>query len=234
MDIWNFRRLTGADDSDENILKAIHQVFLDGFGLQEGWSLDGISKALKRSTVLGLLTTAGGEVNGYALYSIPDAPLSGAYMLWEDAICLKKGVQGSKKTREVFERAGKLFPDREFGWIGGRTQNPLVMKRYGKLGSLFPLETAYDGVEGRLIMQYLLEHIGEAKEATGLDRSSGICRGIYRERRLGDYQLGISGTEQFEERLSEWGFDREHGDALLVVAKLYQPIHFSADTPTAT
>ena len=229
---WKFQKPSDMNDVNNNLSKAIHQVYLDGFGLQEGWSLEGIRKALTRSTVLGLLTTDSGEISGYAFYSIPNSPLMGLYMLWEDAICLKKVAQGSLKSKEVFDRASALFPGLTFGWVGGRTQNPLVMRRYSKLGLLFPFEIAYDEGEGSLVMNYLLENINEVNEVPRLDRSNGICRGIYRGRRLGDYKVSIGGTEQLEARLSAWGFDRDKGDALIVVSKLYKPIH--VPVPTAT
>jgi hypothetical protein len=63
---WKFQKLREENDFKEDILEAIHQVFLDGFGLEEGWSLESIRKVLKHSTILGLLVTDSNEIVGYA------------------------------------------------------------------------------------------------------------------------------------------------------------------------
>jgi hypothetical protein len=142
---------------------------------------------------------------------------------------LKKLAQGNKKTREVWKRASAFFPGRRFGWIGGRTQNPLIMHRYDTLGYLFPFEMAYNEGDGRLVMEYLLANIEEVSSSSRLDKSNGICRGKYGQR-LGDYEIGIDGAEELEAKLSAWEFDHDKGDAVIIVSRLRKPMQVPAST----
>jgi len=217
--IWQFRHLNNLEP-DDKLAESIHEVFLNGFGLKEGWSKEGIRKALRRSTILGLLADSSDHLGGYAMYTIPDAPLMGTYFIWEDAICLKKEVQGNNLSSNVWNMSASLYPNRKFGWIGGRTQNPLVVKRYSKLGSLYPFESTYEQGDGKLVMDYLLQNIAEVKDVKQLDKDHGICHFVYREGRLGDYSMQVNDIEPYEKQLSEWGFHREQGDAVVIVSRL--------------
>jgi hypothetical protein len=71
---WNFQCLQGVTEFDRDILKEIHQIFLEGFGLPAGWSLDGIKNRLQKSTLLGLLSD--GRENDFLI--CPDFPGRGA------------------------------------------------------------------------------------------------------------------------------------------------------------
>jgi hypothetical protein len=223
---WNFEKLKNINEFDNSFFKIIHKIFLDGFGLSEGWSIDGVQKMLNTSAILGLLMGEEREILGYAFYSVPPVPLNQNYLLWEDGICLRKEAQGKRGSGQVIEKACAIFPDRRFGWLGGRTQNPVVIKRYSKFGTVFPFDILYDTTEGKLVMNYLLEYIAEVSEvynAEKLDLSNGICRGIYPEGRLGDYPVEVSGTDRFEKQLRLWKFQRDGGDAVIVISKLNQP-----------
>jgi len=125
--LWQFHHLKGLEP-DDALVESIHKIFLDGFGLKEGWSTEGIKKALKRATLLGLLADLNDHFWGYSLYTIPDEPLMGTFFLWEDAICLKKEAQGNRLSSSVWKMCLSLYPSRKFGWVGGRTQNPLAHK----------------------------------------------------------------------------------------------------------
>jgi hypothetical protein len=227
---WQFQLAKNIESDDSRLLKSIHQVFLDGFGLSKGWSIEGIRKRLRTSNVAGFLRKDGEEIYGYAFYSVPSEPLGEAYMLWEDGICLRKEVQGKELTKQVVEKACFIFPGRRFGWVGGRTQNPVVMSRYSKFGLLLPFDTSYNSPDGKPVMDYLLKHIEEVKDVykgQRLDLRNGICRGIYREGRLGDYPLEVKGTEKFHRQLLQWGFQRDSGDAAIIVSKLTHSIQES-------
>src|SRR6266446_9519353 len=127
---WDFQILQKDTNFDESLPHTFHEIFLDGFGLKEGWSIEGVKKALHQSTLLGLLTSSAEtqDICGYAFYSVPEVPLLGTYMLWEDAICLRKSAQGKRLSTKVYELACEKLSGRRFGWIGGRPQNPVVMK----------------------------------------------------------------------------------------------------------
>lgn len=220
--VWQFHHLKDLEP-DYALAESIHKIFLDGFGLKEGWSTEGIKKALMRSTMLGLLVDPKGNTWGYAMYTIPDAPLMGTYFLWEDAICLKKDAQGKGFSSNVWGMILSFYSNRKFGWVGGRTQNPLVIKRYSKFGYLYPFESTYDHGEGKLVMDYLGRHIAEVRDVKQLDRNNGICHSVYREGKLGDYSMSVTGAVAWEKQLSERGFQRERGDAVIIVAKLARP-----------
>lgn len=230
---WNFQTLHGDTAINEADVEQILATFRDGFALPGGWSLAGVHEALQRSTVLGLLRDAEGMVFGYAFYSIPQAMLDGTYLLWEDALCLRRAVQGCGYTRSLVRKVCDLFPDRAFGWVGGRTQNPVVMLRYaGMGGTLFPFLQAYDSAEGRALLGFLLEHLEEVRqphEAGTLDAATGICRAVYPEGRLGNYPVDCDGAALFERQLADWGFDRERGDAVLIVTHLVEPLNFPSE-----
>lgn len=230
---WHFQTLHGDTAINEADVEQILATFRDGFALPGGWSLAGVHEALQRSTVLGLLRDAKGAIFGYAFYSIPQAMLEGTYLLWEDALCLRRAVQGCGYTRSLIEGVCTLFPNRAFGWVGGRTQNPVVMLRYaGMDGTLFPFSRAYDSEEGRALLDFLLEHLEEVRqphEAGTLEAATGICRAVYPEGRLGDYPVDCNGAALFEPQLADWGFDRERGDAVLIVTHLVEPLNFSSE-----
>jgi hypothetical protein len=223
---WRFETQKVSEHVDEAFLRSIHQVYLDGFSKTQGWSLKGIQDVVTRSSVRGFLRKRN-EVVGYAFYSVPAQPLDGTHMLWENAICLKKDAQGHGLTRGIIEKVIDLFPNVKFGWIGGRTQNPLVFKRYSDLGKIFPFVARYDTDEGRKIMDFVLKHIPQATTFSGqgfVDRTNGVCSNAYSGGRLGEYSTNVPATEAFEKQLRDWGFKRENGDAVLVVSRLSRMI----------
>lgn len=194
----------------------IHDVFRDGFGMN-GWSTVEIEGALRRCGMLGLLLDEQRSVCGYALYSVPQPSFRGASLLWEDAICLRKKAQGQGLSDQAVRLALAHNPERRFGWLGGRTQNPIVMRRYTRQGVTFPFDVAYAEQEGPDLIRFLLENVSEVQRVQDFNASTGVCSGVYR-RRLGDYPWCERGP--FERHLLELGFDREKGDAVVVVAKL--------------
>ncbi|GEM_PF-3479513 len=226
---WQFQFLETPETVSDSGIEGIHSVFSDGFGLPEGWNREDIRCALYRSDVMGLLHSSNGAIMGYAFYSAPETPLEGRYFLWEDAICLRKSVQGMGYTgRTLFESVAALFTERVFGWLGGRTQNPLVFLRYANLGQVLPFDVSYTSVLGQKVMRFLLEHIVEVQEASAmgvLEQATGICHGIYREGKLGDYSTDSPSLARFESLLHSWIFDRDAGDALLVVTHLLRTLN---------
>jgi len=105
----------------------IGSIFLDGFGLPEerAWSADRIAHALGNISYLALAYTTDEPSErraacGYALYTVPPVPLgNGTYLLWEDAICLRKSVQRSGAPRELFAAITTRSRHQPIGWIGG-------------------------------------------------------------------------------------------------------------------
>jgi len=216
---WTFRTLPGSAKLDTDIPQRIHDVYLDGFDLESGWSLEKVETSLGRCDALGLVLGSNQEVYGYALYCIAPLPLQGRWFLWEDAICLRREAQRFGLAAKALAQVRALYSGRDFGWIGGRTQSPIVMRRYSRLGPLFPFDRPYTDEEGMELMDFMLQHIAEVREAKALDRTTGICAGQY-GRTLGRHPHAVAGTEAFEDRLAQWGFSRSAGDAVVVVARV--------------
>jgi hypothetical protein len=217
---WELRWLDPAAEPSSLFAEEIQKIFRDGFGIEgEGWKSERIKKTLGRCNALGLLLGKGREVYGYALYSFPDTQLLGAWVLWEDAIALRKEAQRHGLSKQVLELARGFYPGRRFGWIGGRTQNPAMMRRYNKQGLCYPFDVAYTEGDGPKVVDFLTEHIDEVKNVLpSFDRSTGICAGAYIQGILGDYSWDDTG--HYESRLLQWGFDRSRGDAIIVVARV--------------
>jgi hypothetical protein len=217
---WTFRSLQVDSEVEEGLAESIRAVFLDGFGLSDGWTVDEIKVSLRRSHILGLLMSPDGQIWGYAFYSVPPNSFEGRWFLWEDAICLRKNVHGYGLSEEALPYVQRLYPRKEFGWIGGRTQNPIVMRRYAAYGKVFPFDLRYDEGVGPRLMEFIVGSIEEIGAVADLDRATGICRQVYKEGILGDYLLGLEEAQPFERLLNSWNFNRAKGDAVIVVAAI--------------
>lgn len=217
---WFFVFLDKDKEFSIEFCKTIHEIFLDGFGLEKGWSIERIrNERLKKSSILGLLKD-NNNFHGYAFYTIPDVLLDGFHVLWEDAICIKKEHQGKGYSKSILTSICELYPNFKFGWFGGRTQNPIMMKRYAKSGKTYPFDVDYQENDGKILFDFLLKHIAEVKNSETLDIRTGICHNVYKERKLGKYPDEIKGTFDYEVKLHRWAFNRNNGDAVIVVSKL--------------
>jgi hypothetical protein len=173
---WHCRRLSPADALDPVLVQQVHDVFRVAFGFEPTHGLDSIRYRLRNSTVLGLLRDGSDGVHGFACYSVPSVPLGGEHFLWGDGMALLPEVQGRGLTQGFVERACALFPGRQFGWMGGRTQNPVVFRWHAKFGRVFPFDGSYAQPEGRRVLRYLREHVAEVREATAVDADTRTWR----------------------------------------------------------
>ncbi|MTJ55945.1 hypothetical protein FJR38_26440 [Anabaena sp. UHCC 0253] len=188
--------------------------------LESGWSLDGIRKSLCHSDIIGLLYNQDKFVCGYSMYLLPEQKLNDHLFLWWNAVCLIPEVQNRGFGRDSYFQVLRFLPQNELGYFGGRTQNPIVMKYYAKIGHLFPFDEKYDTSEGQQIMDFLYSYIPEVQETALLNKTTGICKQVYSEGRLGDYPENIGKTERFETQLKSCGFEPEKGDTVILVSKL--------------
>jgi hypothetical protein len=214
---WKFYHLQGDEQFDSRLLLELHEAFADSMGV-EGCTIENITRRLAECQLLGLLEDVNGAIYGCVLVSIPATPLHGKYLIWGNTGYLRKSVQRRMVWRQILNKIVECFPEREFGWIGCRTQNPLMMRSYSFFGSLMPFETDYSQGEGRLLMRYMRQHIPQVRDVPELLPNKGICRALYSTGRMGDYPVNLTG--RIEQTLDEWGFERERGDSLVVVAKL--------------
>ena len=226
--VWRYCELKGLSSVPQFVLETwvgdIQRIFCNGFERRKEWPVESIRRKLDHSSLLGFLideADSNTATFGYAIYHVPDNLLNGKALLWEEAICLVKNmhIRGKGLANTAITNAIGHFPNLRFGFIGGRTQNPLVFRRYSEFGKLFPFDITYTSDEGRDLMLFLKSHITDVSNAKQIDPLTGICQGQYSEGRLGNYEVSVRGTEQFELKLKEWEFDRDRGDALIVVAK---------------
>jgi hypothetical protein len=218
---WLWRRLHGERAVSTEIVAQIQDIFRDGFNRNKGWGEDSIRKRLSNSGVLGLLETRDGLPSGYAIYSSPEEKLDGGFVLWEDAICIRRSLQGkgASRTVDLLKELASAF-GREFAWFGGVTQNPAVYKRYARLGRVFPVDEPFASNDGKQLLEFLYKNVPQVKDRSEkLDDASGAFKGIY-SGRLGQYEVGMPGAEAFEEYLRRQNVNREAGDAVLLVSKL--------------
>jgi hypothetical protein len=221
--IWEFQWLDKDAETQDQLLGCFHQVCIDGFGFESDNWINNIRKKLATSTILGSLQDNQGQIYGIAFYSVPAVTLGDSHIVWEDGICLVKAVQHQGYSQKAIKKAVSLFPERRFSWLGCRTQNPAMMMRYSKLGKLFPFNKLYSSEDGQPIMEFLLEHIAEVQttyQRGKLNTVNGVCTQIYSSGRLGDYQVNLKNAAQFEQQLQAWEFQRDRGDAVILVSSL--------------
>jgi len=246
---WKFL-VPGLDEFDASSLgKRMIDVFCDGFGIPQEksrWSATDAANMVRRSTVAGFLADGDpstSALSGYACYVCPVACVNASrHLLWEDGICVRKGVQeGTPKRRWGVEATDGATAEvarlgRTVGYVGGRTQNPSVFKRYSMYSEsrkLFPLDEPYWNRQGRELMSFLIANIKEVTESYSegakagregaeavFDPRIGLFQGCYKEGRLGDYRIPADDeTNEREACVKALGFNRDRGDAVVVVAR---------------
>lgn len=214
----------------DSLGKKIVDVFYDGFGLpynpDRSWSAPEAAAMVRRCDMVGVLVDKRWQeaiICGCACYVMPEEPVVNAlHLIWEDGICIRKPQQGGRWSKPIFELALSTAKQmgRHVGYIGGRTQNPVVMHRYSKFGKLFPFDSRYTTSQGRRVVEFLVGNIWEA-QAGEFNPESGIFRGAYKEGRLGDYPIPETDeVRRWEMLLMKDGFDRNNGDAVAVVARV--------------
>jgi hypothetical protein len=221
--IWEFQRLDNSVEISDKLLDQFLQICVDGFGFESDEWVNDIRKKMATSNILGRLLDEQGQLYGIAFYSSPAVTLGDSHILWEDGICLVKSVQHSGYSRKAIEQAASLFPDRQFNWFGCRTQNPAMMMRYAKFGKLFPFNELYDSSDGQIIMDFLLEHIAEVQtthQHGKINTINGVCTQLYPQGQLGDYCVDLEKATMFEKQLQSWKFQRQEGDAVILVSSL--------------
>lgn len=213
-----------AHDRDLDVLvPKIQGIFRAVFGRE--WESGSLSRALSTATDVKLLLVGdraeAADVGGYALYEVADLrPHHVGLVLWERSIAVidspttrGRGFGTTALLSALATSASECWPNS----IVGRTQNPLVMRRYRKLsnGPVVPFDADPD--TRHLTYSLLKQHF---KPLWTLDEATGICREAYRQR-FGSYPLLTDRQAQADEAwLAERGFNRDRGDAVVVVAPI--------------
>jgi len=208
------------------IARDILDVFNDGMGQGEwNWSIDQIEKTFESSDILGLLKNETGECGGYFFATLPQETLFRKSVLWIDACSVRKALQRNGYFHQALEVIKHNFPALDFGFIGGRTQNPEVLRIFDRLSpsnDYYPFEKPYSPQIMDFLKNNIANEIKKPSENNALNGSNGIIRNAYWGSRLGDYQIDL-GDERirfFEAQLDKWQFNRDDGDALIILKRL--------------
>jgi len=218
---WNFRRTLDYPDADftKHLAPQILDVYEDGMG-SKGWSIAEIAKQKTASTLLGLLEDSDKDIFGYCFVTIPAALFQRRKILWIDACSISRDLQSEGYYKKAIKKVIGLYDRNSFGYLGGRTQNPVIMYSHDKYceGKFLPFDDLYPDE----LMQFLIMNIPEVREVgENLDKEKGLCKKAYNGI-LGEYPKGLSKgrCSQFEEELKTFGFNRDEGDAIIVLKEL--------------
>lgn len=184
------------------------------------WDPEHIMKRLPK-VKLGVLVFNGSPRKTIA-YALFDQARWGEYrILFVDSMGVSKAPVNWQRTglgTQIMREALKRLPAET---VAARTQNPdfVLMLQKLKPQELLPGESGYSGKDLELI-KAIKEQVIELHEAD-VDLSKGICKKAYRERKLGDYEIDLNNklVSQIEQRFEALGFNRDDGDAVVVVAK---------------
>ena len=205
--------------------KQIHNVYMDGFELtKKSWSIEGIKRAYKDSTLMGTLNDVDGDIFGYTFYYVPKETFKGQHFIWNNATCLRKECQGKGYySLGILKQVMEMFPEFNFGWTGGRSQNPKIYLRYKKIGYCYPLDEPYNKSEiGKNLIEFMRMNIQEVSKVKNFNNHYGIAFKAYSTGELGSQKdnMKIEGVSKIEKKLLKWNFNRLNGDALVVSAKI--------------
>jgi len=216
---WEFFNLRTPQNFDDAFLNKVRNVYVDGFYngnyQKDDTPFKSLSKRLQQSTDLAILCdNIEGDFFGYALFTIPKKLFEDKGIIWQDSICVNKALQNQGYTKQVYQLIKQKNP--HVLLLGGRTQNPAIVKSFCKIGKAFPFDELYSTEKGKRLFNFLKENINEVRESIGINESTGIVTGKYGSR-LGDYSNDWNGVEWQAEFLKSNSFNQEAGDAVVIV-----------------
>ncbi len=224
--IWHFTKLKPETVYEDWLIDELFSVHCDGFGMEYGWNMLEIQETLKTSTILGLLKSKDSKekkIHGFGIYSVSDYAHEGGHVLWGNALVLRDGLQKGRLIFGLLELVMSMFPDKPFRWIGARTQNPSIYRRYIKYAeTFFPFDEDFSTVRGKELVDFVSINIPQL--ADSIDNhpipENGICRGIY-GRKFGNYYVNPDDPliDKYERYLTDHKFDRDAGDGVVVIAE---------------
>ncbi|MCP3918171.1 MAG: hypothetical protein GY711_21690 [bacterium] len=223
---WRFFYPNGAAPQDW-LVSRIQSVFIDGFAVDENdvWPAGKVVERVRNAKVLALAVDGDNEIQGYAIYTIAPKPFNGRDLLWEDSICLTRRWQGRRFSNSPVAEIQTQFRRSNIGWVGGCTQNPLILRRYKRSSLLYPFDRSFVDREGERLFEFLCKNVPQiakrTEELTDAERSevakTGILRGIYKQQ-LGSYPEHVDGLEDIVGYLESNNFDRNNGDVVVAVS----------------
>lgn len=224
---WVFRQTIEYKGAFKRTTMKLMEIFKDGMGQGE-WDEEEIRRQLKSSNILGFLEDKETEAYGYFIATVPEEKFNGKQLLWIDACSVREKYQQYGYFTKGIEEILNIYKEYDFGYIGGRSQNPIIFRIFDKLSSndFYPFGKCYTAE----IIDYLKRVIeNEIKrpseeESQGLNVKNGIIKNAFWHKKLGTYKIDFANNEilKYEKLLLEWGFDRFNGDAVVLFKDLKQ------------
>lgn len=226
--LWQIIPLTRV--ARKNLLShyaaAIDELIQDGFG--DGivaMPLAHLRAALADSNFVGLLVIEG-KLVAFMLAYVPVAKYQGKSFIWVNKLVVAANYQGRHygSPRTLVEAFRLSFPTLEIGFIGARTQSPGLLRSFINLSpSNYPFARRYHesneetGVQLLLFCFLCIPQLRNAyNPASPFVVSVGLFIGAYQNK------LGVgraeNGNPEAENLLRKLNFQRERGDAILIVA----------------
>lgn len=222
---WNFKKTSEYKLDLENTIAKITDLFNDGMG-QEGWKPYKIKRQLKSSHVLGFLEDEYGKDFSYFFATIPKKRFDGKHLLWIDACSVRQRFQRNGIFSKGVEEIKNIYKKYNFGYVGGRSQNPIVFRTIDKLSSdiYYPFDKLYPSEMINFLKDTIKNEVkrpSETKEQ-GLNLENGIVTNAYWGKKLGNYKVDLNNEDilRYEKKLSEWGFDRCNGDSVIILKQI--------------
>jgi hypothetical protein len=128
--------------------------------------------------------------------------------------------QSSGLGIEMLEEGLRQLPS---DYVAARTQNAAIVHMLRKLkpSRILPIDTPYFGEEIELL-KAIKQQVIELKDSN-LDLSTGICKRVYKEGKLGDYESRVNPEilQSFENAMTtlDGSWDRSLGDAVILTAQ---------------
>lgn len=188
------------------------------------WKVAEVQATLSRADLAILIRSPGRRGDAaYAVFSRGEA--GGQGVLFVDSMGVvgpRAEGQGRGLGRWLVAQALRQYPSEI---VAARTQNPAFVRMLQSLrpGELLPGPNGY-GATDRGLLRSIVRRFG-GEWADRVDLETGVCRQAYGRTRLGEYTVDRSEPTiaRIEARLRGLdrgrGFDRDGGDAVVVVAK---------------
>ncbi len=222
---WNFKKRKEYDLIIDETVNKLIDIFNDGMGQSE-WKPNKVKRQLKSSHVLGLLEDEQGKSYSYFFATIPRRKLNEKNLLWIDACSVRMKYQKFGLFAKAIEQLKTSYPKYNFGFAGGRSQNPIVFKIIDKLSdkAFYPFDKLYSIEQIEFLKETIKNEVGRPSNNKDqhLNQENGILTNAYWHRRLGNYPVDLNNeiVLRYEKKLSSWNFDRCNGDAVVLLKEL--------------
>lgn len=220
---WRFKYITDSTASND-VVEAVLDIFYDAMG-QGVWTEEKVYRQFRSSNYFGFYESDNEENSAYFFATVPETCLNDYHVLWIDACSVRKKMQSKGIFKSAIDILQEIIPGKRIGYIGGRTQNPTIIKMYGKLSShvFYPFDCYYDDTVIYYLIGNIRNEVGMPYEEKKLDFDiqTGILKKVYGEK-LGDYDVGLTDeiTKRYEDKLELYGFNRNNGDAVIILKKI--------------